>query len=265
MRRLVPVVLLTVMALTGCSAPAPLAVKAPRLEFVSHRTMPIAAPCSGPTSMVTTAPARVTGPYGSLRTTGSAAVALTFDDGPDPVNTPLMLDVLKACGVTATFCLIGTKVSRNADVVRRIVAEGHTLCNHTWQHNTQLGTYGVQAILEDLQRTNNAIHAVVPDAKVSYFRAPGGEWTADYVTAARQLGMAPLDWDVDPWDWNFPKYGEGEAMTAHIVEHVRGHVRPGSIILSHDNQKPTTVEAYRRLLPWLTARFTLVALPPDRS
>src|SRR6185369_6644307 len=125
--------------------------------------------------MVTTAPAHRSGPFGVHQTTGSAAVALTFDDGPDPVNTPLMLDVLKACGVKATFCLIGNKVAANADLVRRIVAEGHTLCNHTWQHNTQLGTYGPDLIREDLQRTLNAIHSVVPGTPVSYFRAPGGE------------------------------------------------------------------------------------------
>jgi peptidoglycan/xylan/chitin deacetylase (PgdA/CDA1 family) len=188
---------------------------------------------------------------------------LTFDDGPDPVNTPLMLDVLKTCGVKATFCLVGAKVSRNADVVRRIVAEGHSLCNHSWAHNRDLGTYGPDAIRTDLQRTNNAIHSVVPDVPISYFRAPGGLWTSDYATVARALGMAPLDWDVDPWDWNFPKYGHGEAMTTHVVEFVREHVRPGSIILSHDNEKPTTVEAYRILLPWLIARFTLIALPPE--
>jgi len=172
-----------------------------------------------------------------------------------------MLDVLRECGVKATFCLVGYKVAKYPDVVRQIVAEGHTLCNHTWLHDTKLGTYGQAQIRQDLQRTTNAIHAAVPGAPVSYFRAPGGMWTQDYVTVARQLGMTPLDWDVDPWDWNFPKYGTGDAMTTHVVTTVEERVRPGSIVLSHDYQKPTTVAAYRILLPWLTARFTLVALP----
>ncbi len=141
------------------------------------------------------------------------------------------------------------------------MAEGHTLCNHTYLHDTKLGTCGQAQIRQDLRRTNNAIHAVVPDLPVSYFRAPGGMWTQDYVTVARQLGMIPLDWDVDPWDWNFAKYGTGDAMTTHIVSTVEERVRPGSIVLSHDNQKPTTVAAYRILLPWLAARFTLIALP----
>jgi peptidoglycan/xylan/chitin deacetylase (PgdA/CDA1 family) len=210
---------------------------------------------------VTAAPTKVIGPYGVQRTTGSASVALTFDDGPDPVNTPLMLDVLRECGVKATFCVVGYKVVKYPDVIRRIVAEGHTLCNHTWVHDTKLGTYGQAQIQRDLQRTKDAIHAAVPEVAVSYFRAPGGMWTADYVAVARHMGMTPLDWDVDPWDWNFAKYGNGDAMTQHIVSTVEDRVRPGSVVLSHDNQKPTTVAAYRILLPWLTARFTLIALP----
>jgi peptidoglycan/xylan/chitin deacetylase (PgdA/CDA1 family) len=66
---------------------------------------------------------------------------------------------------------------------------------------------------------------------------------------------------VDPWDWNFAVNGTGATMTAHIVSDIEAKVRPGSIILSHDNNKPTTVEAYRQLLPWLTARFELIPLP----
>jgi peptidoglycan/xylan/chitin deacetylase (PgdA/CDA1 family) len=266
MRRMVPLVIALAFALAGCSGP-------PSAMLAWHAGQTLAARpalfratalpprCGGPRQLVTTAPAHQSGPHGSVQTTGSAAVALTFDDGPDPVNTPKMLDVLKACGVKATFCLIGDKVAAYAAVVRRIVAEGHTLCNHTWDHNTQLGTYGQLGIQQSLQRTNDAIHAVVPGVKIAYFRAPGGEWTSDYVTVAHQLGMTPIDWDVDPWDWNFAKNGTGETMTAHIVDYVRSHVRPGSIILSHDNLKPDTVEAYRRLLPWLTAHFTLIALP----
>jgi peptidoglycan/xylan/chitin deacetylase (PgdA/CDA1 family) len=201
------------------------------------------------------------GPHGSRQTTGTAAVALTFDDGPDPVNTPRMLDVLRQCGVKATFCVVGYKVAMYPDVLRRIVAEGHTLCNHTWRHVMQLGGYGPHLIRDDLQRTTDAIHAIVPAATVRYFRAPGGFWTDDYVTVARQLGLVPIDWEVDPRDWDFANYGTGQTMTDHIVATVEANVRPGSIVLSHDYQKPATTAAYRILLPWLTARFTLTALP----
>lgn len=272
MRRLLFIAAIVALTTTGCTPltwpeqPDPVPTPS-RSGFVFADNMAAAAyalpvtRCSGPRHLSTAAQAPAHGPHGSINATGSTTVALTFDDGPDPVHTPQMLDVLAACGVKATFCLIGNKVQRYADIVRRIVAEGHTLCNHSWQHNTQLGTYGWGPIYDDLSRTNNAIHSVVPDAPIPYFRAPGGAWTSDYVAVAQALGMTSLNWDVDPWDWNFNVNGRGEAMTVHIVDHVRAHTRPGSIILSHDNQKPDTVEAFRRLLPWLTAHFDLIALP----
>ena len=285
MRRVLPLVLATALALSGCSRNAALASADPSLSpsveaseathtpdgsappvpsAASRATgsAPYSSRCDRPTVAVNSARATAIGPYGSKQTTGSAAIALTFDDGPDPVNTPLMLDVLRRCGVKATFCVVGYKAAMFPDVIRRMVSEGHTLCNHSWQHNTQLGTYDRDSIRQDLQRTNDAIHRIVPDVRVSYFRAPGGLWTADYATVAHQLGMTPLDWDVDPKDWNLPMYGTGKAMTLHIVSWVESHVRPGSIVLSHDYQKPATTAAYRILLPWLTARFKLIPLPP---
>jgi peptidoglycan/xylan/chitin deacetylase (PgdA/CDA1 family) len=208
-------------------------------------------------------PVTGTGPLGTRKSTGSAAVALTFDDGPDAVTTPRMLDLLAQCGVKATFCVNGIKVGPNPELIRRIVREGHTLCNHTWSHIRQLGSYGQDLIRQDLQKTNDAIHAIVPDAKISYFRAPGGVWTQDYITVAHELGMTPLHWAVDPSDWDYNTYGHGSSMVNHIISNVESNVRPGSVVLSHDFQKPDTVTAYRTLLPWLKERVELIALPPE--
>jgi peptidoglycan-N-acetylglucosamine deacetylase len=216
--------------------------------------------CSG-TASTDRPPASGTGPLGTVKTTGSEAVGLTFDDGPDPINTPKILDLLRQCGVKATFCLVGVKVAAHPSVVRRIVSDGHTLCNHTWRHVTQLGTYGPDLIRQDLTDTNNAIRAIVPSARIGYFRAPGGAWTQDYINVARELGMIPLHWDVDTRDWESSKWGTGQSMVDHIVGLVQNNTRPGSIILSHDYQKPDTTAAYRILLPWLKARFKLIALP----
>jgi peptidoglycan-N-acetylglucosamine deacetylase len=271
LRRLLPVVMVAVLAATGCSRPVLAASRHVQGPSVTRSPSPITpspaarestSDCAAPAVAVKSATAAETGPFGVRRTTGSTAVALTFDDGPDPVNTPRILDVLRQCGVKATFCLVGYKVAMYPDVVRRIVADGHTLCNHTWEHIRQLGTYGQPRIRQDLQQTINAIHAAVPGVPVSYFRAPGGAWTKDYVTVARDMGMTPIDWDVDPWDWNSDQFGFGTTMTGHIVSTIESTVRPGSIVLSHDYQKPDTTAAYRILLPWLTARFTLIPLPP---
>jgi peptidoglycan/xylan/chitin deacetylase (PgdA/CDA1 family) len=193
--------------------------------------------------------------------TGSSAVALTFDDGPDPVYTPQMLDLLKEHGVPATFTVIGSRARDYPDVIRRIAADGHTLCNHSWQHLIDLGArdFGYQSW--DLKSTNYAIQAAVPGLRVKYFRAPGGNFTQGLIDLATSIGMTPIYWDVDPRDWDAATYGHGDPMVRHIVRVVQQTVRPGSIVLSHDRVRPDTITAYRTLLPWLKARYELVRLP----
>jgi peptidoglycan/xylan/chitin deacetylase (PgdA/CDA1 family) len=203
------------------------------------------------------------GPHSNIRTTtGSDAVALTFDDGPSPY-TPQILALLRANGVKATFCLIGVNVRAYPDLVRAIVADGHTLCNHTWSHDLKLGTRSPDRIRADLQRTNDEIHRAAPGAPIKYFRHPGGNFTPQATAIAAELGMASISWNVDPWDWNTKAYPPGPTMINHVVGTVERQTHPGSIVLSHDGGgvRGSTVEAYRTLLPWLRARYTLAKLP----
>lgn len=225
-------------------------------------------PPSGPLSCkgsvkLTRSPVTGSGPAGSLRSTGTPNVALTFDDGPDPVNTPKLLDMLKQCGVKATFCLVGFRARDRPELVRRIVAEGHTVCNHSWQHLLDLAAdkRTDEYIKHDLQATTNAILKAAPNAKVQYFRAPGGNFTPRLVQIAKDLGMKSIYWSLDTRDWERSVFGTGSRMVNHIISAVESGTRPGAIVLSHDNGKPDTITAYRTLLPWLKARFKLIALP----
>lgn len=198
-----------------------------------------------------------TGPFGSRRTTGTYEVALTFDDGPDPQWTPQVLDLLGQYGIKATFCVIGVNVVEFPHLVREIDERGHTLCNHSWAHDTRLGTRSYDRIISDMSRTNEAILAAAPDARISYFRHPGGAWTAAAVAAAAQLGMTSLHWEVDPKDWRKP----GARAISNIVN---SDTIPGAIVLLHDGggDRRGTADALRLILPSLAVRFPLVALPP---
>lgn len=250
---------------TFSPSPSPSLSPSPKPSTTSPKP-PSAKPPTGPISCRGTVPlsrpiATGTGPGGSLMTTGTQSVALTFDDGPDPINTPKILDMLKQCGVKATFCLVGFRARDRPDLVRRIYDEGHTICNHSWQHLFDLAKRPDDYILRDLNKTNNEIHKIVPGAPISYFRAPGGNFTQHLVDLAGSLGMKSIYWKIDPRDWESAKYGKGSSMVNHIVSVIEAQTRPGVIILSHDNGKPDTITAYRTLLPWLKARFTLIALP----
>ncbi|MFD0741575.1 polysaccharide deacetylase family protein [Phytohabitans flavus] len=197
------------------------------------------------------------GPFGSRRTTGTPQVALTFDDGPDPAQTPQALALLRQYGVKATFCLVGINVKAFPGLVRQIARDGHTFCNHSWRHDIRLGARPKAAIRADLLRTNEAIRAAVPGARVSYYRQPGGAWTAPVVAVAREIGMTSLHWTVDPQDWRRPSAGS-------IASTVNSSTTSGAIILLHDagGDRRSTIAALRSILPNLGRRFQLGALPP---
>jgi peptidoglycan/xylan/chitin deacetylase (PgdA/CDA1 family) len=240
------------------SAPAPAhSPAAPK-----HRTASPTAPSHAPATPAGTPLGKKTGgPAGSHLSTGTGAVALTFDDGPDPAQTPKMLKLLAQQHIHATFCLVGKNVQRHPELVRQIVAGGNTLCDHTWSHSLTLGKQSPAKIQADLRRTNDAIRKAAPGAKIKYFRAPGGNFTPRLVAAARQMGMTSLYWKVDPRDWDHPKGESHAAHRAKVINAVEKHVRKGAVILSHDYAQPDTIAAYRVLIPWLRHRYQLIALP----
>ncbi|MFG1778646.1 polysaccharide deacetylase family protein [Micromonospora sp. NPDC049051] len=210
-------------------------------------------PTAPPRRLVRPLPPKL--PAGLRRTTGARTVSLTFDDGPDPHWTPKVLDRLRAARVTATFCVVGTQARRHPELLRRIVREGHQLCNHSWNHDLQLARRPVAEIRRDLLRTNAAIRAAVPGAKVPFYRQPGGRWTSEVVTVARQLGMRSLHWNVDPQDW-------GKPTAATISKRVRAAARPGSVVLLHDGggDRAATLAACPHLITDLKRRFGIAQL-----
>jgi len=172
-------------------------------------------------------------------------VALTFDDGPHPVHTPALLDILAARRARATFYVIGSLVQRYPDLTRRIVAEGHELGNHTWTHPTlsQLGDAGV---LREIDRTQEAIWRTVGHVPVT-MRPPYGAFSTRQSRMLQgQRNLPTVIWSVDPQDWRRP----GSHVVAQRM--VQG-ARPGAIILAHDIHGPT-VRAIPEALDGLQAR-----------
>ncbi|GAA2262624.1 MULTISPECIES: polysaccharide deacetylase family protein [Kitasatospora] len=175
---------------------------------------------------------------------GSQTFALTIDDGPSPTWTPQVLDLLKAHGVHATFCLIGDHAQAYPDLVQRIVAEGHHLCNHTMHHiNPTTQTPDQQRA--DIQAASDAIHAAAPGANIEYFRAPEGGWTSDATQYAAQQGMQPIGWSVDTEDWRTPGVDT-------IFQNYKREFSGGGVILMHDgseeNDRSQSVAAMDQIL-----------------
>jgi peptidoglycan-N-acetylglucosamine deacetylase len=196
---------------------------------------PTPSPSPSPAKPTTYAQVRVDQPY----------IAMTFDDGPSAENTPRLLEILKQRNIKATFFLIGQNVAANPDIVRRILAEGHEVGNHSWTH-PQLSKLSDDRVTAEITKTQDAIK----DASgytPTLLRPPYGaitprqrEWIAN------QFGLNIILWSVDPFDWKRP----GASV---IMQRILSQARPGAIILSHDIHKQT-VDAMPATLDALSAK-----------
>ena len=176
---------------------------------------------------------------------GRPLLAMTFDDGPHPTLTPILLDMLAARGIKATFYLIGSMVAAYPDVARRIVAEGHDVGNHTWRHPF-LTSLGDHAVLREIERTNDAIWQATRTIAPT-MRPPYGAIDARLSRLIHdRFNLPTVMWSVDTQDWRRP----GSSVVASRV--VAGAV-PGAIILAHDIHE-ATVRAMPAALDGVTER-----------
>jgi len=153
------------------------------------------------------------------------AVSLTFDDGPNPDATPLVLDALRARGVRATFFILGRHAEQWPELVRRVAQEGHAIGNHGYFHR-KLHFKSPAYVRRDLELGVAAIEKAA-GVRPTLFRAPHG-FRAPWVTAiARSLGERTVGWSLGVWDSDRP----GVDVIAERT--VRG-AKPGAILLLHD-------------------------------
>jgi peptidoglycan/xylan/chitin deacetylase (PgdA/CDA1 family) len=152
-------------------------------------------------------------------------VALTFDDGPSAPFTGQILDILRDRKVAATFFVCGKNVERHPEILQRILAEGHTIGNHTYSH--PFPYFHRQAFFaSQIDRTQEAI-AKVTGLRPAIFRPPyGARWIGLY-PVLRERGMRLVNWSDTGFDW---------LKNADIVGKTLRHLGPGSIILLHDGR-----------------------------
>jgi len=175
---------------------------------------------------------------------GRAPVYLTFDDGPDPAVCGQILAILRAERVPATFFVVGQRVLRYPDVARRMVGDGHTIGNHSWDH-ARLSAQGYGTVLSEITRTQEAVTRVT-GVRPALFRPPYGATNPRVAAAAGATGLRTVTWTVDPRDWAQPGPG---VITARVV----GGTRPGAIVLLHCLH-PQTAVALPQIIRVLRAR-----------
>ncbi|MBC8103124.1 MAG: polysaccharide deacetylase family protein, partial [Cytophagales bacterium] len=188
--------------------------------------------------------------------TSEKLVALTFDDGPNPLpyRTPALLDALKAADAAATFFVVGYRAEQCPDLLQRMVREGHEIANHSYSHPnlTYLTDFEIQ---RELCRTSVTVRDAT-GRRPRFYRPPGGNFNTKVVEAAEALGMSGAYWSVDGVKTEL-KPG---ATPAELTRFVADRVHPGTIILLH-NAPTVTVAAVPSLVKALRAKgYTLVTM-----
>ena len=173
-------------------------------------------------------------------------IALTFDDGPHPVYTVQILDILKANEAKATFFVIGKNAENYPDLVKHAYNDGHEIGNHTYSH-PDMNRISVDCAVEEILKTQKVIENITSH-KPTLFRAPGGIFSDELVIEVEELECKPIlwSWKQDTKDWC-------NVTVNSIVNNVVNNLQNGDIILFHDyNVKGSpTPMALEILLPKL--------------
>jgi peptidoglycan/xylan/chitin deacetylase (PgdA/CDA1 family) len=160
-------------------------------------------------------------------TRSGSRVALTFDDGPDPVVTPSVLDALASDGARATFFAIGRSLEAHPQIARRVLAEGHELANHSWHHARWQSFTGVREQVAEIERGERAIARLAGDGRKPLYRAPFGIKSPPFVLAAQAKRLTMVAWSLHSRD---TRIADPERIAARVLE----RIRPGDIVLMHD-------------------------------
>jgi peptidoglycan-N-acetylglucosamine deacetylase len=165
------------------------------------------------------------------------SVALTFDDGPSPLFTEMVLDILEQNHVPATFFLVGSKVAANPELAQLISDSGHEIGNHTYYH-TRLNLVSNEALINDLKMTSDIIFEKTGQVAM-LFRPPGGELPHDKINLIQDNGFDIIQWSVNADDFYHATYGM--RSPARIAAHVIANTNGADIILMHDDSAQTVV------------------------
>ena len=176
------------------------------------------------------------------------SLSLTFDDGPSTRYTGQVLALLATAHAPAVFCLIGQQAVALPQLVRREVAAGQQLCDHSRDHDLRMRrkshTYQRAEVTDGLKDVRQA----APGTPVTFYRQPGGLWDPTIVAAMYQARLDPLRWTDDPRDWSRPG-------TVTIARRVLAGLQPGAVVLMHDGggNRTETLQALSWLLKALPA------------
>ena len=201
------------------------------MNFLRQATKRVLTACLPPQWLLTRGPRHASNERPRL--------ALTFDDGPHPVYTARLLDVLRTAGLSATFFVVGRNAAQHPKLIERMADEGHELANHTWSHGEPAQTSPRQ-FLDEVQQTDDLLRNLTGTVSRA-MRPPKGNLNWTKLSGLWRQGKTVALWNVDPRDYCMNNAGEMAVWTAQYAP------RDGDVLLFHDNH-PWAVGAIESML-----------------
>ncbi|XCP84552.1 polysaccharide deacetylase family protein [Roseburia hominis] len=181
---------------------------------------------------------------------------LTFDAGYENGNTPAILDALKKHKVPATFFVVGTYLDDNADLIKRMLQEGHTVGNHTWHHKDMSQISTLDSFSEEVVTVEDKFKEITGQSMTKYYRPPQGKYDENNLKMAQELGYKTFFWSLAYVDW----YQDNQPSKEEAFEKLLGRIHPGAIVLLHSTSSTNAAILDELLTKWEEMGYKFGAL-----
>ena len=181
---------------------------------------------------------------------------LTFDAGFENGNTPAILDALKKHNVPATFFVVGTYITSNQDLVKRMLSEGHTVGNHTYHHPDMSQIAAKESFEKELKDVEAAYKEITGEEMKKFYRPPQGKYSESNLQMAKELGYKTFFWSLAYVDW----YENNQPSKEEAFDKLLGRIHPGAIVLLHSTSKTNADILDELLTKWEEMGYTFRSL-----
>ncbi len=188
--------------------------------------------------------------------TSKKVIYLTFDAGYENGYTTAILDALKKHNVSVTFFLVGNFITTSPDLVKRMIAEGHHVANHTSTHPNMSNISTMEAFRKELEALEKVYEDTTGQKMIKYYRPPQGKFSEDNLKMAKELGYKTFFWSLAYVDW----YNDKQPTKEEAFKKLLGRIHPGAIVLLHCTSKTNSEILDELLTKWKEMGYTFGAL-----
>jgi peptidoglycan-N-acetylmuramic acid deacetylase len=188
--------------------------------------------------------------------TNEKVIYLTFDAGYENGYTPAILDALKKHNVKVTFFLVGNYIVTKPDLVKRMVAEGHNVANHTFSHPNMSNMSSLDAFRKELEDLEIVFKDATGEEMAKYYRPPQGKYSEENLQMAKELGYKTFFWSLAYVDW----YNDKQPTKEQAFKKLLGRIHPGAIVLLHSTSRTNSEILDELLTKWEEMGYTFGTL-----